>query len=164
MYYCTNENNVKQNIRHNIKYKLIKGNCVNNELVTNILEEYNITHVIHFVDQSPVQNSFEDSLQYTHDNILGTHVLLKCCRKYGKIERFIHVSTDEVYKVAKILIEMIKEKKDYDKWITYIEDRPFNDQRYYINNQKLKNLGWEINVNFIDGLKNLIFDDYKINL
>lgn len=27
----------------------------------------------------------------------GTHVLLEACRMYGKIQRFINVSTDEVY-------------------------------------------------------------------
>ena len=51
---------------------------------------------------------------------------------------------------------MIKETKDYNQWITYIEDRPFNDQRYYISNQKLKDLGWVITIDFIEGLKNLI--------
>ena len=44
-----------------------------------------------------LQNSFNDSLQYTHDNVLGTHTLLECCRNYGKISKFIHISTDEVY-------------------------------------------------------------------
>ena len=58
--------------------------------------------------------------------------------------------------VAKMLIEMIKGTKDYDQWITYIEDRPFNDQRYYISNKKLKDLGWDIKVNFMDGLNHLI--------
>ena len=28
---------------------------------------------------------------------MGTHTLLECCRLYGKIKKFIHVSTDEVY-------------------------------------------------------------------
>jgi dTDP-glucose 4,6-dehydratase/UDP-glucose 4,6-dehydratase len=221
-----------------------------------------------------VQNSFEDSLKYTQDNILGTHILLECCRHYGKLERFIHVSTDEVYgesmnsvnekskteqsilcptnpyaatkagaeliaqsynhsfnmpviitrgnnvygqnqypekliprfiqqlkndekvtiqgegtavraflhaydtarafecilengkvgeiynigcdegmeysvmSVAKMLIKLIKNTDDYDKWITYIEDRPFNDQRYYISNEKVKELGWSITIEF----------------
>ena len=31
------------------------------------------------------------------NNIYGTHVLLEACRGYGKVERFINVSTDEVY-------------------------------------------------------------------
>ena len=44
----------------------------------------------------------------------------------------------------------------YDDWIEYIQDRPFNDQRYYISNNKLKDLGWNIEINFLDGIKSLI--------
>ena len=40
------------------------------------------------------------------------------------------------YEVARILIKIIKKTENYDEWITYIEDRPFNDQRYYISNEK----------------------------
>jgi len=282
MYYCADELNVDENIRNSSKYTLIKGNLCDSDLVTHILKNYKITHVIHFAAQSHVQNSFDNALQYTHDNILGSHVLLECCRKYGKVERFIHVSTDEVYgesmntvdeqhktehsilcptnpyaatkagaeliaqsynhsykmpiiitrgnnvygpnqypeklipkfikllkenkkltiqgdgssvraflhsydtahafecilergkigeiynigcdegmeysvmDVAKILIKMIKNTEDYNSWIEYIEDRPFNDQRYYISNQKLKDLGWDIKKEFISGLKEII--------
>ena len=35
------------------------------------------------------------------------------------------------------------DRPDYDKWIEYVEDRPFNDQRYYICANKLKSLGWK---------------------
>ena len=282
MYYCANENNINENIRISSYYKLIKGNLCDKNFIKYVIEENKITHVIHFAAQSHVQNSFEDSLQFTHDNILGTHTLLEVCRKYGKIERFIHVSTDEVYgesmlekdekhktehsvlcpsnpyaatkagaeliaqsyyhsykmpiiitrgnnvygpnqypeklvplfikllkedkkvtiqgdgsnvraflhaedtarafekilekgeigeiynigcdenmeysvlEVAKILIKMIKDTEDYDKWVKYVEDRPFNDKRYYISNQKLKNLEWEIKIDFMDGLNKLI--------
>ena len=58
--------------------------------------------------------------------------------------------------VAKILIRQIQNTEDYDKWITYIEDRPFNDQRYYISNQKLKDLGWEITIGFDEGIKKIL--------
>ena len=58
--------------------------------------------------------------------------------------------------VAQLLIKKIHKTEDYDKWITYIEDRPFNDQRYYISNQKLKDLGWEITVGFDEGVLSLI--------
>jgi UDP-glucose 4,6-dehydratase len=97
MYYAAHENNINTEIRNSSKYTLIKGNLCSQDLVTHILENYSIDLVIHFAAQSHVQNSFEDSIQYTQDNIMGTHVLLECCRKYGKLERFIHVSTDEVY-------------------------------------------------------------------
>jgi dTDP-glucose 4,6-dehydratase len=67
------------------------------DLVYHIITSYKIDYVIHFAAQSHVQNSFEDALQYTKDNIVGTHNLLEAVRKYGKIKKFIHVSTDEVY-------------------------------------------------------------------
>ena len=37
--------------------------------------------------------------------------------------------------VAKILIKKIKGTDDYNNYISYIDDRPFNDRRYYIMSQ-----------------------------
>ena len=78
-------------------YKFIKGNLNSCDLINLILSDYKIDCVIHFAAQSHVDNSFENSIQFTQDNIFATHNLLECCRKYGKIKLFIHVSTDEVY-------------------------------------------------------------------
>lgn len=289
LYYCANEMNVNEKVRNSDRYKLVKGNLCSVDLVRHVLQSCNIDTIIHFAAQSHVQNSFEDSLQYTNDNILGTHTLLECARKYGKIEKFIHISTDEVYgesmlneneekkneesvlcptnpyaatkaaaeliaksyyhsfkmpiiitrgnnvfglnqypekliplfikllrenksvtiqgdgsnvraflhvndvcsalslildkgkigevynigsdehdeytvyQIAELLIRKIKypnvdivSKVDVKKWITYIEDRPFNDKRYYISNSKVKNLGWTINTKFEDGIDQLI--------
>jgi UDP-glucose 4,6-dehydratase len=36
-------------------------------------------------------------MSYTRDNVLGTHSLLEACRMYKGIQRFVHISTDEVY-------------------------------------------------------------------
>jgi dTDP-glucose 4,6-dehydratase/UDP-glucose 4,6-dehydratase len=281
LYYCADENNVDSIVRDNKNYVFVKGNLCDADLMTKILKEHSITHVIHFAAQSHVQNSFEDSINYTHDNILGTHTLLECCRKYGKIQKFIHVSTDEVYgesmntvdelhktehsilcptnpyaatkagaeliaqsychsykmpiiitrgnnvygpnqypekliplfikllkedkkvtiqgqgtsirsflhsydparafeailekgsvgeiynigcdegmeysvmEIAKILIKLIKDTENYDDWIEYIEDRPYNDMRYYISNSKLKALGWNIVIDFMTALEEL---------
>ena len=68
--------------------------------------------------------------------------------KTGQIGEIYNIGCDEnmeysVMEVAKMLIEMIKGTKDYDKWIEYIEDRPFNDQRYYISNQKVTDTGFK---------------------
>jgi len=279
LYYCADENNVDVEIRKHPKYKLVVGNLTNAACVAHCLQTYGVTQVIHFAAQSHVQNSFEDSIQFTHDNILGTHVLLEACRKYGNIQKFVHVSTDEVYgesmnsveeqhktehsilcptnpyaatkagaeliaqsynhsfhlpiiitrgnnvfgpnqypekliprfiqllrankkvtiqgdgstvraflhvddvakafeiilqngkigeiynigcdedmeysvlDIARILIKMIKKTDDYSQWIEYVEDRPFNDQRYYISNQKIKDLGWVIERNLTEGLE-----------
>jgi len=282
MYYCANENNILPEFINSSSYKLIRGNICSFDLVSHILENYSIDSVIHFAAQSHVQDSFNDSFKYTHDNILGTHTLLEACRKYGKINRFIHVSTDEVYgesllneneekkneksilsptnpyaatkagaeliassyshsfkmpviitrgnnvygpnqypekliprfiellknnkkvtiqgdgsnvraflhsddvaramehilkngkigeiynigsdedkeytvlEIAEILIKLIKKTDNYDEYIEYIEDRPFNDKRYYISNEKVKELGWVIQKDFMEGLKELV--------
>jgi UDP-glucose 4,6-dehydratase len=275
MYYCASEENVLPEIRSSSRYKFVKGNLQSKDLVDFILKEYNITHIIHFAAQSHVQNSFDDSMQYTLDNIVGTHTLLECCRNYQKIQKMVHVSTDEVYgesdelcheksilvptnpyaatkaaaemlvtsyiksynlpivisrgnnvygpnqypeklipkfiqqlkaneqvtiqgdgsakrsflhvndtcsafelilergipgeiynigtheeytvmEVAMILIQFIKKSYSFEKFVCFIKDRPFNDSRYFISNQKLKDLGWEIKIPFLEGIKNLI--------
>jgi dTDP-glucose 4,6-dehydratase len=53
-------------------------------------------------------------------------------------------SDDEltVMEVTQLIIEIVRGTTDYDNWITYVEDRPFNDKRYYICADKLKALGW----------------------
>ena len=57
--------------------------------------------------------------------------------------------------VTKLMIKTITGSENYDKYITFIEDRPFNDSRYYICSQKLKKLGWiqnkshDVLINFI---------------
>ena len=286
LYYCADENNVEESIRHSTNYQFIHGNLQSYDLLKFIFESNNITHIIHFAAQSHVQNSFTDSIQYTKDNVLGTHNLLEVTRLYcPTLETFIHCSTDEVYgesmlevdeqhktehsvlcptnpyaaskaaaemlvqsynhsfnmpiiitrgnnvygpnqypekviprfikqlkngekvtiqgdgscvraflhaydtanafitilekgkigdiynigcdegmeysilDVAKILIKKIHGTEDYSKWITYIEDRPFNDKRYYISNQKLRDLGWNIEISFYKGLDLLINDN-----
>jgi len=284
MYYCASESNVNQEVRESSRYQFIKGNLCSTDLVNYILHNHNIDTVIHFAAQSHVQNSFSDSLQYTQDNILGTHTLLEACRLYGKIQKFIHISTDEVYgesmiqeneekknensilcptnpyaatkaaaeliaksyyysfkmpiiitrgnnvygpnqypekliprfikllkedkpvtiqgdgtnlraflhvndvctaleiilekgiigeiynigsddhleysvtQIAHKLIKLLKNEQPekYNNWITYIEDRPFNDKRYHISNDKLKQMGWTIQTDFDQGLLDFI--------
>lgn len=281
MYYCANKNNVREKIRNSPRYTEVIGNLNSMDLVRHILTAHTITHVIHFAAQSHVQNSFEESLQYNRDNILGTHVLLEACRQWDNIELFIHVSTDEVYgesmidadrkmneesvlcptnpyaatkaaaeliamsyyhsfkipiiitrgnnvygpnqypekliprfiellkggkkvtiqgdgscvrsflhvndvvsafeiilhkgatgeiyniggndsheysvmDIAQKLITLLQDTTNYAKWIEYIEDRPFNDQRYYISNKKLVDLGWKIEYNLERGLETIV--------
>ena len=88
--YCSDKNGINHD-------KLVIGNLKNKDLVVHILNEHNIDTVIHFAAQTHVDNSFGNSLEFTIDNILGTHTLLECCKVYNKIKRFIHISTDEVY-------------------------------------------------------------------
>lgn len=70
-----------------------------NELdkVLEILEKNNINIVVHFAASSHVDRSFNNSIEFTKDNISGTHNLLEACKRYGRLSRFLHISTDEVY-------------------------------------------------------------------
>ena len=47
-----------------------------------------------------------------------------------------------VTEVTRLAIETITGTQNYDDWIEYVNDRPFNDRRYYICSKKLKALGW----------------------
>lgn len=301
LYYCANLCNIDACVRDDDqRYKFrhinLADSTAGNEL-TMMFKEFGVTHVVHFAAQSHVQNSFGESLQYTQDNVVGTHNLLESSRQYAKLQLFVHVSTDEVYgesmidaakdqhkteqsilcptnpyaatkaaaeliaqsyyhsfklpliitrgnnvygprqfpekliprfiqllkddrkltiqgdgsnlrsfihvsdvcrafdiiikygsigeiynigsneeneysvmDVAKLLIKLVKGVDVSNtnnlhthsnsisdlEWIEYVEDRPFNDKRYYISNNKLKQLGWGIQTDFISGLTDLV--------
>ena len=84
----------------------------------------------------------------------------------GKIGEIYNIGCDEgmeysILEVAKILIGKIinvdeNASIDFNDYIEYIEDRPFNDKRYYISNNKLKKLGWNIGIDFETGINDLI--------
>jgi dTDP-glucose 4,6-dehydratase len=284
LYYCANVDNVSEHVRADMRYIFVKCNLRNKDEVDSMFGVFDVTHVVHFAAQSHVQTSFTDALEYTMDNVLGTHNLLESVRLHcPHLKKFIHVSTDEVYgestmnphdtqkteqsvlcptnpyaatkaaaeliaqsyyhsfkmpiiitrgnnvygprqypekviprfihqlqenkpvtiqgdgsclraflhvkdaaaafitvlergelgeiynigcdegmeysimDIAVLLIHLIKgECADHDAWIEFIEDRPFNDKRYYISNSKLKELGWRICVNFEDGIRDLL--------
>jgi dTDP-glucose 4,6-dehydratase len=66
--------------------------------------------------------------------------------KNGKTGEIYNIASDDelsVMDVTKLIIKNVKNTEDYDNWITYVEDRPFNDGRYYICADKLKKLGWK---------------------
>jgi dTDP-glucose 4,6-dehydratase len=52
--------------------------------------------VINFAAESHVDRSINDPLNFIHTNVIGTSVLLECARRHG-VQRFIQISTDEVY-------------------------------------------------------------------
>ena len=65
--------------------------------------------------------------------------------KNGTPGEIYNIASDDeisVMDVTKLMIKTIKGSDDYDKYITYVDDRPFNDSRYYISSKKLKSIGW----------------------
>ena len=79
----------------------------------------------------------------------------------GVIGEIYNIGCDDGYEytvkeVATTLLSIIREDVDVDSYIEYIIDRPYNDMRYYISNNKLKELGWIQKVDFISGITKLI--------
>ncbi len=52
--------------------------------------------IVHFAAETHVDRSIEDGAPFLHTNVLGTQALLDVARERSA-ERFVHVSTDEVY-------------------------------------------------------------------
>ena len=85
------------NVPEQERYTYIRGDITEQYHMTHIFRDKQPDVVIHFAAQSCVTKSFDLAFQYTQDNVLGTHVLLETAKDYGKLTRFIHISTDEVY-------------------------------------------------------------------
>ncbi|GMU87361.1 MAG: dTDP-glucose 4,6-dehydratase [Ignavibacteriales bacterium] len=93
--YAGNLENLKESEK-SPNYKFIKGDIGNAELVDYIFSEYEIQYVINFAAESHVDRSILGSGVFYKTNVLGTNVLLEASRRH-KVEKFVHVSTDEVY-------------------------------------------------------------------
>ncbi|WP_348653096.1 GDP-mannose 4,6-dehydratase, partial [uncultured Sulfurimonas sp.] len=105
--YAGNLENIKE-CESNPRYKFIKGDICNRELVEFIFNEYDIQGVIHFAAESHVDNSIKNPSVFIETNINGTFTLLDVAQKYWMDKpftykenyigcRFHHISTDEVY-------------------------------------------------------------------
>ena len=76
-------------------YKFVKGDICDAELVADLLKE-KVDAVINFAAETHVDRSLYDPEIFVKTNILGIQVLLESALKH-KIQRFIQISTDEVY-------------------------------------------------------------------
>lgn len=77
------------------RYKFIKGDIADAGLIDRIMAE-GFDAIINFAAESHVDRSIEDAGIFLKTNVLGTQNLLEGLKKH-KIERFIQISTDEVY-------------------------------------------------------------------
>lgn len=92
---------------------------------------------IHGINSANVRRAF----MHVHDVVDAVEVVWKS----GKPGEVYNIASDDelsVMDVTKLIIKTLKNTEEYDEWIECVEDRPFNDQRYYICAKKLKELGW----------------------
>jgi dTDP-glucose 4,6-dehydratase len=92
--YAGNLENLRD-VADNPDYRFVKGDIANPEDVEKVFSE-KIDYVVNFAAESHVDRSILDPDAFMTTNIIGTYRLLEAARKAGA-ERFLQVSTDEVY-------------------------------------------------------------------
>jgi len=80
----------------NPRYRFVRGDICNGELVAEIFRSERIDGVMHLAAESHVDRSILAPSVFIETNVRGTQVLLEAARELG-VKRFLHVSTDEVY-------------------------------------------------------------------
>ena len=78
------------------RYRFVRGDIADPELVAGVFREGRFDAVAHFAAESHVDRSIASAAPFVRTNVVGTQVLLDAARAAG-VERFVHVSTDEVY-------------------------------------------------------------------
>lgn len=78
------------------RYFFEHADIADDAAVRRILETHNIEAVVNFAAESHVDRSINDPSPFVTTNVLGTQILLQAARDL-QVERFVHVSTDEVY-------------------------------------------------------------------
>lgn len=91
--YAGNLENLKS-VKSDPRYSFVHGDITDAALVNDLISDCDA--VVHFAAESHVDRSISGSSEFIRTNVLGTHTLLEAAKK-AKIDRFVHVSTDEVY-------------------------------------------------------------------
>jgi len=73
-----------------------KADIINREFLSFVFKAERPDAVVHFAAESHVDRSILDASPFLETNIMGTQALLEASKEYG-IERFLNISTDEVY-------------------------------------------------------------------
>ena len=95
--YAGNMDNLKKVMD---KITFVQGDICDYPFVKEVFEKYNINGVIHFAAESHVDNSIKNPFIFTQTNVIGTHTLLEVAKQIwgeGSKNKFVHISTDEVY-------------------------------------------------------------------
>ncbi|WP_416354034.1 dTDP-glucose 4,6-dehydratase [Agrilactobacillus fermenti] len=93
--YAANPNSLAD-VASQANYRFVQGDILNTALVTYVMQQYKLEAIINFAAESHVDRSITDPDIFVQTNVLGTQHLLDVALKM-KVNRFLQVSTDEVY-------------------------------------------------------------------
>ena len=78
------------------RYDFIKADIADPAAMDALMRDHLFYAVVNFAAESHVDRSIDSPQNFIHTNVVGTSVLLDCARRHG-VQRFVQVSTDEVY-------------------------------------------------------------------
>ncbi len=93
--YAGNLENLKD-IESHENYTFVKGDINNRELVDHLVKFHSVDVIVNFAAESHVDRSITEPDIFVKSNVLGTQALLDVA-KANNIQKYVQVSTDEVY-------------------------------------------------------------------
>lgn len=97
-------------VEHDTRYRFVKGDIRDRDLVEKLFCEYDFDTVVHFAAESHVDRSIVEPEIFLTTNVIGTQTLLDAAKRHWKVDpedkysrefrpgvRYLQVSTDEVY-------------------------------------------------------------------
>ena len=85
-----------QGLEGDPRYRFVRADIADGAALQSALGSQQVDEIVHFAAESHVDRSIEDASAFLTTNVLGTQVLIDFARSAG-VDRFVHVSTDEVY-------------------------------------------------------------------
>lgn len=83
-------------VEFNDRYKFVKGDICEKDEVVSAVDQNGIDTIVNFAAESHVDRSILGAKDFIYTNVMGVHVLLEVLKEKG-LEKFLQVSTDEVY-------------------------------------------------------------------
>ncbi|MGE4556669.1 MAG: dTDP-glucose 4,6-dehydratase [Desulfovibrionaceae bacterium] len=94
--YAGNRANLADLEQDSEHYAFVRGDIADKALVVSLIEERRLDAVVNFAAETHVDRSIAGPAVFAQTNVAGTLNLLEAARE-ARVERFLHVSTDEVY-------------------------------------------------------------------
>ena len=96
--YAGNPDNIPPYIKNSGRFEFWYGSVTNSDIVNSLMAKARL--VVHFAAESHVARSIFDNSKFFETDVIGTQVMMNALLKNPQVERFIHISTSEVYGTA----------------------------------------------------------------
>ncbi len=96
--YAGNLDNIPEHIKKSDRFEFFYGSITNQSLVNYLMKQANF--VVHFAAESHVTRSIYDDSLFFETDVIGTRVMMSSLVRHKNVERFIHISTSEVFGTA----------------------------------------------------------------